>query len=135
MKKGILAVLIVSVLLAGGLVVPAVLSGCDPGGDVVFVQTGVTEVGSVLTEGKRSGGGICNADGSLMLEGDSFSISAEEYGWPMTLTACRGLMGEDPIASLQIPEAAAEGERWFVFLVKDGAGYQMRCSTTWPLEE
>ena len=104
--------------------------GCDDGGDVVFVQTGERPVFSVGVEGPDGGGGVQNADGTAMKQGDSYGFDAKKVGWPMEITACRGLHAADPIASVTIPKAPPEGERWFVYFWNGRLSY----GTDWPLE-
>ena len=105
--------------------------GCDDGGDVVFVQTGERPVYSVGVEGPAGGGGVQNADGTAMKQGDSYGFDAEKVGWPMEVTACRGLDGKRPLASVTIPGAPPQGERWFVYF----QGGELAYGVGWPLED
>lgn len=104
--------------------------GCDDGGEVVYVQTGGEKVVSVLAEGHLGGGGAQNANGLPLKEGNSLSFRSRDTGWPMTVTACRGDHGAEPIASLVIPEAPAKGERWFVYFQNGALAY----GPDWPEE-
>lgn len=104
--------------------------GCDPGGEVVFVQTGGEKVVSVLVEGHLGGGGAQNADCSPLKVGASLSFQSKDVGWPMTVTACGGEHGAEPIASVVIPEAPAKGERWFVYFQNGALEY----GPAWPEE-
>ncbi len=102
-------------ILLAALVCGLSACGCDDGGDVVYVQTDGIQVTSVVVEGHLGGGGAQNADGSPLKAGNSLSFRSRDTGWPMTVNACREADGAAPIASLVIPEAPAEGERWFVY--------------------
>ncbi len=117
-------------ILLAALVCGLSACGCDPGGEVVFVQTGGEKVVSVLVEGHLGGGGAQNADNSPLKEGNSLSFRSRETGWPMTVTACRGDHGAEPIASVVIPDAPAKGERWFVYFQSGALTY----GPAWPEE-
>lgn len=117
-------------ILLAALVCGLSACGCADGGDVVFVQTGGTQVVSVVVDGHLGGGGAQNADGSPLAKGNSLFFQGKDTGWPMTVTACREADGESPIASVVIPEAPAEGERWFVYLQNGALAY----GPTWPGE-
>lgn len=104
--------------------------GCDEGGDVVFVQTGGIQVTSVAVDGHLGGGYAENADCTPLEKGNSLSFRSGDVGWPMTITACRGADGEEPIASLVIPKAPPEGERWFVYFRNGALAY----GQSWPEE-
>lgn len=126
-----------TLILALTLLLAALLAscGCDPGGDVVFVSQDGAPVGSVGYEGPIGGGYGQNADGTALIAGGSISIDSGDVGFPMTVTACAGLATEDPIASVVIPKAPPEGERWFVTLRSGGKGPYLTYDAAWPLED
>lgn len=132
MKK-LFCTLLTALLLAG-------LSACGSGGEVidyglVFINGSDTAIVEVVVEYTDRLSGVRNADSSPLKRGESFGFEAGEY--PVTLAVYdRTLdsMEKEPgeIAQIVIPEAPAEGERWYVTAHDSGSGLTFTVDTNWP---
>lgn len=96
--------------------------------DLVFVQDSDTPVGSVYISFARWDGssvteGGMNADSSLLKRGDSLSFDG--VAWPVTVTVCSDLQGNEALAQIVIEEAPAEGRLWRVTLVDNTTGTKL----------
>ena len=135
MKHGLIAMSLITLVIAGTMVFGSLATDCDPGGDLVFVETGTLPVFSVTATGSFEGTGKQCANGEPLPYGDSFSFRSEEIGWPVTLSAYGGPEWDGPLASVTIPGPPPEGGRWFVSLEYGEDGYFLEYDSVWPLEE
>lgn len=103
--------------------------------DLVFVNDSDAVIVEVVVDFADQFGGARRADCKPVKRGETFGFEAGEY--PATVAVYDAPYGsgkEQELASLTIPEAPAEGERWYV-AAQDGAeGLTLLADTVWPQE-
>lgn len=101
--------------------------------DLVFVNDSDAVIVEVVVDFADRGGGARYADCSPVKRGDTFGFEAGEY--PVTVTVYDEpfvSFEQQELALLTIPEAPAEGERWYIY-ARDGAeGLTLLADTVWP---
>lgn len=103
------------------MLLPACGAGPEIDTDLVFVNDSDAVIVEVVVDFEDRSGGSRRADGDPLDRGDTLGFEAGEY--PVTVAVYDAVFeghGQEELASLTIPEAPPEGERWYV-TAQDGA--------------
>lgn len=126
MKK---AIVFLSMLLLAALTA----CGAEPGAnaDLVFVNDSDAVIVEIVVDFEDQTGGARRADSCPLNRGETFGFESGQY--PVTVTVYDAPFessAQKELASLTIPEAPAEGERWYVTAQDSKSGLELAVSET-----